>query len=110
MADLYPPKIQMRRVELLNDGLEVGDYWWGAWGWKHSSSLSAKIYIVFPPSPESKAKYSIHWAPCSIDGHNDAQDRQWNGDYNKPTIEGSWGIDHYHCYVIDGEMRLDKDG
>ena len=87
---------------------QIGDFWWKDKGWKSGCAgvESAKIYVVFPPRPGLKAKYEVQWAPCSVDGGNTAEDRHWNGDYDKPTIAGSWGIDHYHCTITNGVMVL----
>ena len=94
------------RNRLHKPELKPGDFWWSDLGWKKGSEKSARIYVVFPPKPDVRAKFEIQWAPCSVDGGNTAEDRHWNGDYDKPTIAGSWGIDHYHCTITNGVMVL----
>lgn len=99
-------KFQMFLVEpdrsTLSRDLRPGDFWWRDKGWKKGSPKSAKLCIVVPPSPGLQAKYEIHWAPCSVDGGKTAEDRLWDGDCLKPTVAGSWGIDHFHCWVNKG--------
>ena len=106
-----PEDINMRRIDRNDKGdVQVGDFWWNDDGWKDRSDISSSIYIAFPPNPKLNAKFEIHWAPCSTNGANTAQDRKWNGNRDKPTIGGSWGIKHFHCWVVDGTMTMKGGG
>ena len=83
--------------------LKPGDFWWE---FDQNSVAFNKIYVCFPPRPGLKAKYEIHWAPCNAYGDS-PESRKWNGDFNRPTIAGSWGIDHFHCWIHEGQMTLE---
>ena len=94
------------RISHPTDPITPGAIWYEEIGWKGDDSVSAFIYVAFPSRFGLKAKYEIYWAPVSTTGGNTKDDRHWNGDYDKPTIAGSWGIDHFHCYIKNGVMEL----
>lgn len=88
--------------------LQIGDFYWDHIGWKSTIHCehSAHLHVVIPPRPEIKARYEVFWVPVSVNGGDRAEDRRWNGDWDKPTVAGSWGIQHFHFWVRDGVMTL----
>ena len=95
-----------RRNDLSTDVLQPGDFFWRNIGWKEGVE-SAHLNVVIPPRETITAKYEIHWVQCSVNGGDTREDRLWNGDYDKPTVNGSWGIDHFHCWVHDGVLTTE---
>ena len=96
-------RIKMHRCTDVKD-LEVGDFWWTDLGWKPGCD-SARLHVAMPPSPGLRAKYCIMWVPCSTTGGDKDGDRFWNGNWDKPTVAGSWGgMAWFHPYVEAGYL------
>ena len=100
----YPMRLLYREAGSYPE--RPGDFWWKNVGWKEGSQ-SAHIVIAFPPRPGLRSCYELHWGPVSTDGGESTDDRWWNGDWDHPTIAKSWGVDHFHGFVIDGILTLD---
>ena len=82
-----------------------GDFWWEELEQGPDRS-SGKLYVLFPPRGPHHGP-ELHWVYCTTAGHQDREPRWWNGDLDRPTIAGSWGIDHFHCWIQDGVMTLE---
>ena len=99
-------------MNLLIPGDQVsrpGDFWWEAL--RHDDGkrvVGGELYLAFPPRDGLKAEYEIYWVACSVRGLH-KEGRWWNGSIEKPTVSGSWGVDHYHCWVRDGVMTLNAE-
>ena len=101
-------ELPMQRVDPFEvyDELKPGDFWWRETGWKLGEPRSAHLLVLIPPGPGIVAAYEVVWAPVSITGNNTVSDRLWNGSFDKPTVGGSWGIEHFHFWITDGCMTL----
>ena len=113
-----PLRIPMRLMDFSEIGpteeqkleLEPGDFWWMESGWKEEPTedkepeLCSKLHIVFPTAEAGEVQ--VRWIYCSTSGGNEVADRWWDGDWEKPTVIGSWGPDHCHYRVFGGLMSL----
>ena len=71
--------------------------------WYECRKGERRLYVAFPPAPGLKAKYEFHWV--RVEG-SDA--REWDGNDLLPSVQGSWGVDHFHCWVYQGTMVLEN--
>ena len=86
--------------------LNPGDFWWSDLATKPNGERHGRLIVAFPPREGLGVLYEIHSALCATDGSESGEPRLWDGDLDRPTVAGSWGVDHFHCWVHRGVMTL----
>ena len=82
-----------------------GDFIWEPYpGCDSTIGEHSTLLLAVPPAPGLEGHYELHRIACATDGGASEEIRKWNGEWAKPTINGSLDIPHFHVYIRKGML------